>query len=98
MGIFEREVDPDFRLFGKPVDVEFARRDHHLALEPIDNIAIDIDTRESVIWAQSLNLLQLRFQRAPVPDPGVPERCRIFPQIWRREALGGYGKLSFVER
>ncbi len=85
VGVFEGEIDPDLRRRGKPRHVELARRDHDLPLGAVDLIAIDIDAAKDVIGPQALDLLQLRLERAPIPDARVLQRGGVLGQIGGRQ-------------
>ena len=45
-----------------------------------------------------MNLLKLRFERAPVPDPGVLKRCGVLFQIGRVKWLAGDGELALFDK
>ena len=98
MGIFEGEIDPDLGLIGELFHVEFARGDHDLSLDAVDHVAVNIDTGESIVRPQALNLLELRFERSPVPDAGVSQRCSALVQILARERCGRHGEFPFLHR
>ncbi len=92
MGIFEGEIDPDLGLVGQLFDVEFARRDHDLSFDAVDHVAVDIDAGEGIVRPQALDLLQLRLERAPIPDTGVSQRCSILVEVLAGERRGRDGE------
>ena len=83
--VFEREVDPHLGRRRQLCDIEFARRNHDLAFDAVDLIAVDIDIAEGVVGAQALDLLQLGFERAPIPDARIAQRGCVFLEIGAAE-------------
>jgi hypothetical protein len=98
VGVFEREIDPDLGGCGKPCDIEFARRDHDLPLGAVDVIAIDVNTGERVIGPQSLDLLELRLKRAPIPNARVLERGGVLFEVGGGERLSGHREFALLDR
>ena len=96
VGVFEREIDPDLGLVGELLDVEFARGDHHLPLDAVDHVAVDVDAGKGVVGPQALGLLQLRFERAPVPDARVAQGCCALVEILAGERRGRDGEFLFL--
>ena len=74
VGVDQLFVDPVAAALGQLLDVQLARRQHHLAQRAVDRVAIDVDVGEVVIGADFLELPQRVLQRAPVPEPDVLER------------------------
>ena len=58
-------------LGGNFPDVEFARREHHLADRTVKLVAIDVDIRKVVVSPDGLDLTQGILQRTPIPQPDV---------------------------
>ena len=88
VGIFEREIYPDLGLIGELFDVELARRDHDLPLDAVDHVAVDVDAGKGVVRPQALDLLELGFERSPVPDAGVSQRRCVLVQVLAGERRG----------
>ena len=77
VGVDQLLVDPIAAALRQFLDVELARREHHLAHRAADLVSIDVDVRKIVICADFLDLTQRILQRRPVPQPYVLERCGI---------------------
>ena len=81
VGVFQRQVHPHLRRRRQLGDVEFARGDHHLPLDAVDHVAVDVDAAEGVVGAKALGLLQLGLERAPIPDARVAQGGRAVVEI-----------------
>ena len=98
VGVFEGEIYPDLGLIRELFHVEFARRDHDLPFDAIDHVAVDIDAGKSVVRPQALNLLELGFERSPIPDAGVLQRCATLVQVLAGERRGRDGEFPLFHR
>ena len=58
MRIDQLLVDPVAAALGQLLDIQFARREHHLTDRAVNHIAIDVDVRKIVVGTDFLNLSQ----------------------------------------
>ena len=84
VGVDELFVDPVAAALRQLVDVELARREHHLPDRSVHLVAVDVDVGEVVVGADLLDLPQRVLQRAPVPQPDVLQRRLI---VWGVQCL-----------
>ena len=96
VGIDELVVDPVAAALGELVHVEFAGRQHHLALGAVDGIAIDIDVGKVVVGADLLDLAQRILERTPVPQANVLKGGLIVGRVGGLDGGLG-GKLALRE-
>ena len=87
-------VDPVAAALRQLVDVQLARREHHLPERAVDAVPIDVDVREIVVGADFLELPERVLQGAPVPEPDVLERRLVVRGVGRLDGrLGREGTL-----
>src|SRR5262245_58128166 len=67
MGVLEVPVDPAAAL-ARQIRGKLAGRQHHLAIDAVDPIAIDVNIAERVVRADLLELTKGLAQRAMIPD------------------------------
>ena len=79
---------------------ELARRQHHLPVLPVDDVAVVVDVDEPVVGPDLLQLGEGEEQRRVVPEPHVPERRRVAGQVGGGQGLPGreVALLDAVER
>ena len=83
-------VDP---LLRQLVHVELARREHRLAVDAVDRVAVHVGVEERVVLAQLLELAVARHQGVGVPQADVAKRRRVVAELLRRERLFGRQRL-----
>ena len=65
-------------------EVQLAGRQHHLALDVVDDVAVGVDVVEVVVAADGLELVERVPERSVIPQPGVAERVRLLLDRRRR--------------
>ena len=96
MGVDQLLVDPVAAALGQLLDVQLARRQHHLAHGAVEVVAIDVDVGKVVVSANLLLLAQGVLQRVPVPQADVLQRGLIVGRVGGIDrGLGG--KLALGE-
>ena len=98
MGVFEGEIYPDFGLVRELFHVELPGRNHDLPFGAIDHVAVDVDAGKGVVRPQALDLLELGFERSPVPNAGVLQRWSVLVQVLARERRGRDRKFALFDR
>ena len=79
-----READPLVDPAGRVrvlLERQLARRQHHLARQAVDRIAVRVDVGEVVVLAHGLELVERRPQRTRVPQPRAGERVRLLGDL-----------------
>ena len=61
------------RAAGKLTDIQFARREQHLAVLAVDGVAVDIDIVKRVVGPQRLNLRDRVVKGLRVPQADIVE-------------------------
>ena len=70
-------------------DVELAGREQHLAVLPVDHVAVVVHRNEVVVGADFLELPEGLQQRLPVPEPHVLDGRRVGADV-------GQGEIGFA--
>ncbi len=80
--IDEMRIDPALAGFGRQLAyIDFARRQQHLLDVAVDEIAVNVGVRESVVRAQRLNLRDGCVVGAQVPQPGIRQQGCVLHRI-----------------
>ncbi len=97
VGVFQRQIHPDLRRGRQLGDVELAGGDHHLPLGAVHLVAVEVDAAEGVVGAEALGLLQLRLERAPVPDARIAQGGGAVVEVLASHRRLGDGEFLFVD-
>ncbi len=96
VGVDQLLVDPVAAALGQLLDVQLARRQHHLAQGAVEVVAVDVDVGKVVVGADLLLLAQGVLQGVPVPQADVLQRGLIVGGVGGIDrGLGG--KLTLLE-
>ena len=93
VGVDDPLVDPADRPSGCLLEVELAGRQHDLALDAVDRVAVRVDVGEVVVLADGLELVERVAERPVVPQPGVAEGVGLVVDLGLRS-----GPASPLER
>jgi len=89
MGVDQLLVNQVAAALRELLDVQLARREHHLTSHAVDFIAINVDGGKVIVGADFLNLTQ-RVLKCSVPQPDVRKRSLIVRRVGCRDVrLGG---------
>ena len=81
MGVNELFVDPVATACRQLVDVQLARRKHHLTNRAADLVSVNVDVGKVVVGPNFLNLAQRVLQSARVPQTDIFERGLIIGRV-----------------
>ena len=85
VAVGERQPLVDPRAVGQARAVQFARREHHLPVLAVDEVAVVVDRHEVVVRADFLDLAERVQQRLVVPERHVLERERVAREVAPRQ-------------